>query len=487
MAQTVTAKYIGEGHEVYSIQNLILPNSYELLLQELNIPNTWANGAQYFLGDSDFINNYTLPENEVGVGLLSKAIKDDEHLLNLIFDIIGYGKKKIYGYGSQRMVDRLNITDVNVPTHLDNIINKGEMNPSPSDYEYNTKKRSYGGYTPYHPSKKMDKKKKMPSTEIINHKITQFITPSWINSQHGKDNSDNSDGELDFIYNPMGNKSSKHWAFAKICQPIISEIQAFNNHYNLRKMCELTAQRELPGEENSESTLLVRRQHIYDSINLRQDYASEKDKLNAKELLINSPLMNIGFFENMKTMPIDFRAWGRWINGGIGNLNQLNIPQLSLPHNKPFILINYSTNLWQPWEGTAEIDIYLIFNKISFKDYNINVNKAIPKGAWYKQHNFNQGRMGRVNIKNKNKYKIYLDNNIYLGYHIRITDDEINTNNFFGPIKVPIHPNTCRDVMSEWDEDNEFPTEEIFYKYKIIELNDMYKKMVNWPRTKPVN
>ena len=148
MAQTLNTKYLSNGYEEYTIRNLDLPNSYELMIQELDMPQSWSNGSQFFTSEADFTNNFKLNKNSDNVELLKKSITDDENLLKLIFDIIGYGKKKIYGYSNQAL--KLDLSDLGEDEEIEEIINQTDMNPAPSDYEYNTiqsKGYGYGGYS----------------------------------------------------------------------------------------------------------------------------------------------------------------------------------------------------------------------------------------------------------------------------------------------------------------------------------------------------
>ena len=92
-------------------------------------------------------------------------------------------------------------------------------------------------------------------------------------------------------------------------------------------------------------------------------------------------------------------------------------------------------------------------------------------------------------------------NDIYVGVNIDIVSRDMfyhNKNdsgafyyNHFGPIENTLHPQTMRQFIQEYrdeneDDDVEFPVRNLHFSYKIIALKDIAPKIVNWPRSKPI-
>jgi len=465
MADVVNIETIGLGLQKYSIKNLVLPNAYQIIIQELAMPNSWSNYQNYIRYGQDIKDDIFNDKKleEYYMSLLDSALKDKSKLLTLFCDIIGYGRiNRVHFYKtlSPKIADITKHMDKNDwESKVENY--RPQPNLIPKDYTIKRQLKSQylgGGYyaykQPLKPKKpkyedvKKEKKKKDYSIE----KFTHFVNPYKIKLKRETKNID--------IISP------------NLTGIISNELNVFLNPYFFSSL--------------TDNTKIVR-----DFIDQRVNYPSGYPQLyddveiqKQKDIFKESPLLKRGFFNNMFSTAINRRDWNRYVNRGRNNLEDCNMPEVHFPkRGTPFILINNFLNIWSPWDETGMLEIYIIFGEISRKNYMANIKKY-EKHENHKKHIFlrdiNSDRRGKL----KNWY--FNKERFFIGNKITISDHEFDSVNFIGPIENPMHPQKVQNSMGDWEEDNEYPIGSLFFNHKIIELSDITPKIVNWPRNKPV-
>ena len=321
----VQDKSTGELHfnETYFVKNLYWPDQFKIINQELNYPNSWAGNSRIILQD-----NKKLFEIQKGTGteyydMLVDSQNDNYNLMNTLLGIIGY-------------------------PHMS----------EPSDYNMRTKKfKGYGypGYMPFKPiPKKHPTKKKKPKKDGNDWDSNTY--DSFIELGNIKTNEDNYDIRM-----------IPH----KVIKPIIDEIRVLGVPMYSSKIYDNSYDYKSDGGEFISQMLKGRITHnLYDSA----------DNEKQIEQFLKTPLITTSFYKYFRTVPINWRAYNKYVNRNRDDeLDACIIPgvgahKIDFPKG-PFIFMIKEYDIHNPFDEQGITRIYLIFGEIDRKDYNLNVVK----------------------------------------------------------------------------------------------------------------
>lgn len=433
----VQDKLTGEVHfnETYFVKNLYWPDQFKIINQELNYPNSWAGNSRIILQD-----NKKLFEIQKGTGteyydMLVDSQNDNYNLMNTLLGIIGY-------------------------PHMS----------KPSDYNTLTKKSKgfgqggYYGYQGYNPA---NFKTKIPKKKVEEKKVKDDWDSNAYDSFIELGNIETNEDNYNINVKPH-----------KVIKPIMDEIRVLGIPMYHTHIYEESYDYKSDGGEFITEMLKGRITHnIYDS--------AEKEK--QIEQFIKTPLITTSFYKYFKTVPINWRAYNKYINRNRdGELDDCIIPgvgahKIDFPKG-PFIFMIKEYDTQQPFEENGITRIYLIFGEIDRKDYNLNIVKG--KG-YLNTHQFKNATKAQ-----KRKGESFSDR-IFLGLEATMQSNVLRCENFFGPILNNTSPIGLRSIRREWQDEEEedeqdYPVRQLYFKYKTIELKDISPKIVNWPRTKPI-
>jgi hypothetical protein len=456
MAKVIKRNYSKDGDESYFVRRLYLPDYYRIVNEEMKLPNSWASNSMAITRDEEVIFKMKKGELDNYYDKINYSLSSNHNLQKILLDLIGYTHKM-----------------------------KPEM------YNHDKKKssvgyRGYGGYWGGSESPKP----KLPAEKLIENRYENFVTkPTLVSAEIGLDDDGDSltktyipGGYRGYGTNPLGQKiTAVAYSPGKIIQPILNELKLLN-----RTAWSPILFQNYKYEDIDDGVKEYIRQAVRGYMS--SGYVDEDAKTVEAENLINSPLLSSNFYANMNSIQIPWRPYHRYVNRfNEGEFENCVIPGLK-PFNidlpsEPFILIINQTDVEDIFDNSNETIIYLMIGDISKEDYNANVKK--PKGGkfWWKGHGFKKGKI----LEKKGRT---LSNKIYAGLKILLNNNQTDITNHFGPIENTIHPNRLRELIREYNDENEteeeYNTRNLNFQYKIIKLKDVEPKIVNWPRSKPI-
>ena len=452
MAKVIKRNYPKDGDESYFVRRLYLPDYYRIINEEMKLPNSWASNSMAITRDEEAIFKMKKGELDNYYDKINYSLSSNYNLQKILLDLIGYTHKM-----------------------------KPEM------YNHDIKKSvgpQYWGYGG-------PKASKAPAEKLIENRYENFVTkPTLVSAEVEPDDDIESEvsdspteSPLEFNYtNIFGEKmTTVAYSPGKIIQPILNELKLLNRHTWSPILFQ-----NYKYEDINDGVKDFIRQAVKGYIST--GHVDEDAKTTEAENLINSPLLSSNFYANMTPIQIPWRPYHRYVNRfNDGEFENCVIPGLK-PFNidlpsEPFILIINQTDVEDIFDNSNETIIYLMIGDISKEDYYANVKKTKGGKFWWKGHGFKKGKL----LEKKGRT---LSNKIYAGLKILLNNNQTDISNHFGPIENTIHPNRLRELIREYNDENEteeeYNTRNLNFQYKIIKIKDVEPKIVNWPRSKPI-